>query len=134
VRVIFRNFPLDMSCNTHVQNPMHEFSCEAARTAYCAQQQGKFQPLYEQLFEKQESLAKGKPLEFAKELGLDTAAIQTCSAAPQTNTAIQTDIEEGFRLGITSTPTFFINGRKIEGIQPLDAWTKIIDQLLASHG
>lgn len=134
VRVIFRNFPLDMSCNSHVQNPMHQFSCEAARAALCAHKQGQFQALYEELFEKQETLSSGKPLEFAKNLGIDIASLQSCMADPQTNLAIQTDIEEGSRLGITSTPTFFINGRKIEGIQPNDAWNKIIDQLLLSHG
>ncbi|MGH7428135.1 MAG: DsbA family protein [Candidatus Methylomirabilaceae bacterium] len=41
--------------------------------------------------------------------------------------AVQSDIEDGARLGITGTPTFFINGRVLVGNQPVDNFKKIIE-------
>lgn len=129
LRVIFRNYPLDMSCNPQMKQPLHAASCEAARAAYCANQQGKFKALYEDMFENQVSLAPGKPEEMAKNVGIDEAKFQACLKAQETQLAIQADIEEGTRLGVSSTPTFFINGRKVEGVRPIPVWSQIIDQL-----
>ncbi|MGK5087328.1 vitamin K epoxide reductase family protein, partial [Bdellovibrionota bacterium FG-2] len=63
VRVVFRNYPLDPSCNRKIERPMHAAACEAARVAICAGKQGKFAPVYELLFDNQEHLAPRKPTE-----------------------------------------------------------------------
>jgi protein-disulfide isomerase len=52
-------------------------------------------------------------------------------AAPDTQLAIAKDIEEGNRLGVQSTPTFFINGYRVEGAYPIPAWNMMVDRLLA---
>jgi protein-disulfide isomerase len=44
---------------------------------------------------------------------------------------VQQDLNEGARLGLTGTPTFFINGREISGNQPLEAFEAIIDEELS---
>ena len=44
--------------------------------------------------------------------------------------AVQTDMAAGKKLGVTGTPTFFINGRNVTGAQPLEAFVKIIDEEL----
>lgn len=131
VQVVFRNFPLDQSCNKQMDHALHPYACEAARAAICANQQGHFKDMYEQLFEHQDELGSGKPLEWAKQLGLDLAKMEGCMASPETTDAIARDVEEAATLSVSSTPTFFINGRVVKGAYPLEAWTKMIDRLLA---
>lgn len=130
VRVVFRNFPFDMGCNRLVQRPMHEFACDAAKAARCAFGQGKFEPVYEALFERQSSLGPGRALAIAQDAGADAAQLNTCFGAPETLSAITRDIDEGVNLGVQSTPTFFINGRKMEGALPPAVWNRVIDELL----
>jgi uncharacterized membrane protein len=55
VRMVFRNFPLDSACNRTVEQAMHPLACDAAKAAVCSQKQGKFQAVYETLFENQAS-------------------------------------------------------------------------------
>ena len=45
--------------------------------------------------------------------GLDEAAFRACMAEPRAKEALQSDIAEGLRLGVTGTPTIFINGRRV---------------------
>lgn len=133
VRVVFRNFPLDQACNRKIERVLHTRACEAAQTAICAHKQGKFVPVYETLFEKQESLstgASGIALKIAQEAGVDAAQLSTCVSAPETASAISRDIEEAINLSIQSTPTFFINGHRVEGGKPPAVWSRIIDEML----
>jgi protein-disulfide isomerase len=133
VRVVFRNFPLDQACNRKIERMMHAHACEAAKTAICAHKQGKFIPVYEALFEKQESLsggAAGITYKIAQDAGADAAQLNDCVSAPETGAAVSRDIEEALNLGIQSTPTFFINGHRVEGGKPPEVWSRIIDELL----
>lgn len=133
VRVVFRNFPLDPSCNPEVKQSMHPFACELARIAICAHRQGKFKEVYENFFENQSKLSNqgpGSPLELAKAAHADTTQLPTCTSGQDIALALTRDIEEAKRLGITSTPTFFINGKKVEGIRPPHVWNKIIDRMI----
>jgi protein-disulfide isomerase len=56
---------------------------------------------------------------------------ERCVNARTYRLAVQPDIAEGTRLGVTGTPTFFINGRVISGAQPLESFTRIVDEELA---
>ena len=131
VRVVLKNFPLDQACNPKVQHSMHIAACEAAKVVYCAEQQGKFAPVYEKLFEEQARLAPGKTFELAAQAGADVARLKSCVSEPGTGQAILKDLEEGFRLNVQSTPTFFVNGRRVEGAFPVEVWNRIIERLLA---
>jgi predicted DsbA family dithiol-disulfide isomerase len=66
------------------------------------------------------------------ELGLDLAKFQTCMEAEATLEWVRADRAEGNRLGVTSTPTFFINGRMVKGAAPLEALETMVDGLVAS--
>lgn len=135
VRVVFRNFPLDPNCNPEVQRAMHPYACQLARLATCAHRQGKFKEVYENFFENQANLAAqgpNSPLELAKAAHANSDQLSSCSATSDISSAITRDIEEAKRLGISSTPTFFVNGKKIEGIRPPPIWNKIIDRILAT--
>ena len=129
LRVVFRNFPLNVSCNPH-GGQIHPASCDAAKAAICAHKQGKFEPVYQTLFENQEKLKPGKVLDELKDLGLDMGQMASCMDSADTLNAVARDVEEGNALGINSTPTFFVNGHKLLSFRPVMIWVKLIDQLL----
>ncbi|OFZ00544.1 MAG: hypothetical protein A2070_02710 [Bdellovibrionales bacterium GWC1_52_8] len=130
IRFIFRNYPLDAECNKNVPQKMHPVACEAARLVYCAHRQGKFHDAFETLFENQAKLTPGSVAEFLAPLGLNMDELKTCTSSSEAELSIMKDVEEASRLGAVSTPTFFINGHKMEGALPLAAWDRIITQLL----
>ncbi|MFL5813062.1 MAG: thioredoxin domain-containing protein [Bdellovibrionia bacterium] len=129
VKVVFRNFPLDMACNHNMKQALHAVACEAARVAYCANEQGKFKEVYEDIFENQNNLKPGMPAELAKKAGLDEAKLNACVQSAETQMAIQNDIAEADRLQVQSTPTLFVNGHKVEGALPLQVWDKLVDAM-----
>ena len=73
------------------------------------------------------SLVRGDSIRF----GLDAVTFETCLGSGTYQAAIKEDIEEGSRVGVGDTPAFFINGRLITGAQPLEAFTRVIDEELA---
>ena len=122
VKWVFRDFPLTA---IHPAAPkMHE----AAR---CAAEQGKFWEYHDVLFEQSPRQDTDDLKQYAKDLKLDGAAFAQCLDSGKHEAAVTKDIEEGARLGVTGTPTFFINGRQLVGAQPLTAFQKIIDGELA---
>lgn len=133
IRLVFRNFPLDPSCNRFVPHGMHQFACEAARVGICASKQGKFKPYYEDVYENQKDLGSGVPASMAQSVGVNSGELTACVNDPATTQAISQDIEEGNRLGVQSTPTLFVNGHRVEGALPPPAWAKIIDTLLKNQ-
>jgi predicted DsbA family dithiol-disulfide isomerase len=67
----------------------------------------------------------------AQEVGLDLPAFEHCVSSGTYQTTVQQDIEEGTRAGVTGTPAFFINGRLVSGAQPLETFTRVIEDELA---
>jgi protein-disulfide isomerase/uncharacterized membrane protein len=130
VRIQFRNFPLDAKCNGKLQQTLHPIACEAAQVALCAHQKGKFKELHDRLFDDQALLQPGKPLEFAVGAGLDRAFMETCSQGSDVATQIQRDLLDGERLGVVSTPTFFVNGHRVEGAMPVSVWKGLFSRIL----
>jgi len=115
VRVVFRHFPLDSSCNASLENDFHRNACAAAVAAECAAEQGKFWEYHDRLFENQTELGPESLLRYAHATGLDVDAFAKCLASVRPRQKVEQDIREAVRLGIKSTPTFFFNGRAIRG-------------------
>jgi protein-disulfide isomerase len=132
VRLVFKPFPLDASCNRMITQPMHLAACEAARTAVCADHQGKFEAVYETLFDHQIEIVPGAPAKFAGAAGVNSDQLATCSKDPEVSQLISRSIEEGIQLGVQSTPTFFVNGHKIEGFLPAPFWMALIEKILST--
>ncbi|CAN5951496.1 unnamed protein product [Sphagnum jensenii] len=134
VKFVFVNYPLDQGCNPNVPSKMHEFACEAALVAICATDQGKFQDAYEVLFENQKDFSANKiaDLVLSKIPSLDAAKLKSCITLPSSMDKIRRDVDLGGKsnLNIQSTPTFYINGKKIEGGLPTQVWMQIIDRML----
>ncbi len=131
VRFVFMNYPLDSACNPEAKHRMHPLACEAASVAVCAQEQGKFINAYEILFENQKDLTEGKIADLISNVpGIKIDQLKSCMSQPSTLAKIKSDVAFGTTLHIASTPTFFINGKKIEGGLPTSLWIEVIEKLL----
>ncbi len=131
VRLVFRHFPLDSRCNPTVSRPVHELACTAAAAAECAGQQGKFWDYHDRLFAEQRFLDRETLFRFARELGLAIPRFRTCLDDPATLASVTDDIAAATALGIESTPTLFVNGRRLEGVLEPPYWEFAL--VLARH-
>ncbi len=117
VAVYFKNFPLDKTCNDKLPGSTHPGSCNLALGAICARYQGKFDAYHDRVF--QTEFRDPTPADVARvagEAGLNAAAIQGCLEDPKAKADLAADIAEGNRLGVNSTPTVYINGKKLPRI------------------
>lgn len=134
VRFVFMNFPLAHECNAdpRLNRTIHAFACEAAAAAVCAQDQGKFVEAYEVLFENQAAFKADAIADLLgnKVEGIDTKRLKDCMKLPSTGDKIRRDSLAGVSLNVQSTPTFFINGKKVEGGMPTNVWVKIIEKMI----
>ena len=121
VRLVWRDYPVDK---------LHPQARKAHEAARCAAEQGKFWPYQKALFTGSPKQPDQLPA-VAQETGLDLASFKACVADGKHQVAVQKDVEEGKRLEVTGTPTFFINGRVLVGAQALDAFVRVIDDELA---
>ncbi len=118
IRYVFLNFPL---------TSIHPNAHDAAQAALCAYQQDAFWPYHALLFGGTLGLSRTAYEAYASNLSLDTEAFALClDEAPFTD-QIDSDQQQGFEIGVSSTPTFFINGIGLVGAQPFDVFAQIID-------
>jgi protein-disulfide isomerase len=114
VAVYFKNFPLDNSCNPKLQRAVHPGSCTLALGAICAQNQGKLEAYHDRVFGSElRNPGPADVVRLAGEAGLNAAALEGCLDDPQTKAALAAEIAEGNRLAVHSTPTVYINGKKL---------------------
>jgi protein-disulfide isomerase len=121
IRLVYMDFPLNF----------HAHAMEAARAARCAGEQNKFWQFHDALFADQKRLDADSLKRTAARLGLDTNKFDACFASDKHTRGIQQDVAEGNALGVSGTPTFFINGRELAGVQPLPKLNEVIDEELA---
>jgi protein-disulfide isomerase/uncharacterized membrane protein len=115
--VFFKNYPLDNTCNPKLPRATHPGACNLALGSVCAQNQGKFEAYHDRVFATE--LQNPQPADvvrLAGEAGLNAQAMQGCLDDPQTRKALDAQIAEGNRVGITATPTLFVNGKKLPRI------------------
>lgn len=115
VRLVHRNFPLNSDCNPEVKFEGHPHACQAAIAYECAAAQGKAKEYYGILFENQSALDTPSLVGYAARLGLDQGEFERCLASPAAAAKVAADVAAGVAAGVQSTPTFFINGRKVAG-------------------
>jgi protein-disulfide isomerase len=117
VRLVYRDYPL----------PFHPQAGPAAEAAHCAGDQGKYWEYNHHLMSVEGSLQPDDLKKRATELGLDMASFQQCVDGTKWDATIKQTTDEAAALGVTGTPTFFINGRMIVGAQP-DQFKAIIEE------
>ncbi len=109
---------------------------KAAEASECARDQGLFDAYQDKLFANQAALLPSSPntdalKRFAGEVGADRTAFDSCLDGGAKGPLVQAQMNEGVCLGVQATPTFFVNGKKMEGALPIDQFKRAIDPLLA---
>jgi len=115
VALVFHHFPLDAACNPSVSGGAHRYACLAAMASECAAEQGKFWEYHDLLFTNQSALDRENLVAYAEQLSLDRSKFLACLESDRPRQRIEQDVRDGTRLGVTSTPTFFLNGRTVTG-------------------
>jgi len=119
VRLVYKAFPLDI----------HENALVLAMAARSAQAQDRFWEFHDLLFKPQAS-GPEHLLDLARSAGLDLDALVRDVESLEYGPEVYRDMRQGRRLGVSSTPTFFINGRLLTGAKPLEAFEAIVDEEL----
>ena len=115
VRVVFKDFPLEQ---------LHPWARTAALAGRCAYQQDPkaFWKVYDAIYDQQEvisaSNAWSKMTDFAADAGLNPDAFKACMAGPEAGAAVDASRTNGQELEVNSTPTVFVNGRRLVGADP----------------
>ena len=69
--------------------------------------------------------------DYARQLGLDTETFETCLDSDAKAQQVLEDFRDGQGYGVSATPTFFINGRRLVGARPLSSFQTLIDEALS---
>lgn len=122
VRYVYRDFPLTG----------HPQALPAAIAANCAAEQGAFWRFHDALFSMAYGLNEEAYHRYAANLGLATDQFAECLGSKRARQEVLDDYRAAIRLGVQSTPTFFINDVLLVGAQPFEAFQQIIEAELAS--
>ena len=122
LRVVFMDFPINRS----------GISRKVAEGGVCAGEQGSYWQYHDAAFGQQPSLSHDSPLKIAQSLGLDEAKFAACLSGDHAMTEVTRGESEARRLGLDSTPTFFVNGVKVSVHDDMEtALRQAIDEALA---
>jgi protein-disulfide isomerase len=105
IKFEFKHFPLQA---------IHPYTMVDAEASECAADQGKFWEYEELAYEKQPDLNNEAPAAWAKQLGLNMDLFGRCTQSHIKKSEILADYDEGSKLGVNGTPTFFVNGQKVQ--------------------
>jgi protein-disulfide isomerase len=109
---------------------MHTYAEGAAEAALAAYKQGKFWPYHDSLYAHQDALTETDLVSYAMAVGLDVTMFESDLQQGTCRAAVQADVTQGKTLGVTGTPTFFINGRAAVGALPYDTLSDVIEEEL----
>ena len=123
VKFVVRDYPL----------AMHAHAAKAAEAAEAAREQGKYWEFVALLYGNQSALEVPKLKQYATSLGLDRAKFDAALDGGKFAEKVQRDMTDGDRLGVSGTPTFYVNGRRIE-VRSYEALKAAIDAALKEKG
>ncbi len=122
IRLYYRHLPL----------PSHARARPAAIASVCAEQQGEFWAYHDVLFQHPRALSDADLRTYAEQLGLDMVRFDACLTSDEAAARVDEDMEAANELAVTGTPTFFVNGIRLRGAQPLAKFKRVVDQELAA--
>lgn len=118
VKIVHKNLPLRF----------HKMALPAAQAAHAAEKQGKFWQYHDGLY-REKKLTPDSLNKIAESLNLNMEQFNRDRSSPGIKRFINKDVLEAQRLGVTGTPTVFINGRKLKN-RSLNGFQKLIDDAL----
>jgi protein-disulfide isomerase len=121
VRLVHQPFPLSI----------HPRAPKAAEAALCAGEQGRYWEMHDSLLGGHGALGLDDLKARARALQLDAERFDACLGSGRMAAAVESSKRLGERLGLTSTPSFFINGRPLSGAQPFERFKELVDHELA---
>ena len=124
VKLVYMDFPLGM----------HQHATDAAVAGRCAADQNKFWELHDAMFSDQSKLDPASLKASAVKVGLDPAKFNACFDAKRGLDGIKSDQAQGAQLGVSGTPTFFVDGRELVGAETEEGFSNVIDDELAREG
>jgi protein-disulfide isomerase len=123
VKIVYKDFPLGI----------HNNAQKAAEASRCAKEQDKYWEYHDVLFANGTALSPDNLKKYAADLKLDTDKFNTCLESGKYTAAINKDVADGTKVGVSGTPAFLVNGRFLSGAQPFSAFQEAIDDALASQ-
>ncbi len=117
LRIAYKAFPLDF----------HEHALAAAAAAESAREAGRFWPFFDAMF-RQPEVTDETILTAAQQAGLDPEKVRADIEARRGVARVARNLRQGRTLGVSSTPTFFVNGRLVKGAQPFEDFVTLVEQ------
>lgn len=121
-------YPLDNSCNPSMERPLHQYACKAAYAASCMPKE-EFAKAHDEIFANQDKFESGYIDNYIKDHKLES-----CVADPKTKEKVVELIRAADPFNVRSTPSYLINGVKIEGVLPPEQIYAIFDEILKRAG
>ncbi|MCC7441735.1 MAG: DsbA family protein [Bdellovibrionales bacterium] len=122
VKIAFKHFPL----------PMHREAKPASEASMCVNEQDskKFWKFHDLVFENQKALDDASLEKYAQQVGADMKKFKECYGSKKYAKTVDEDMAYGEKLGVRSTPTFFVNGELVSGAVPIEQFSEVIDSVL----
>ena len=124
VKFVWKDFPLTQ---------IHPLAFKAAEAAHCAGDQRKYWEFHDRLFANQQALQPDALKKHAADLGLNASEFNACLESSKYRDRVREGMDQGERLGVTSTPSVFINGRLVSGAVPYESFVNVIDEELEKN-
>ncbi len=129
LRVDYRHYPLDRSCNPDLPRTMHTGSCRAAEAAEAARLAGsleQYERLRAALYEHQDELEMPEFPRWAAAVGLDATAFARAMDSDRVRAQVKADIALARRVGVENVPVLFLNGRRLPPIMTAQTWEALL--------
>jgi protein-disulfide isomerase len=123
IRLSYRDFPLSQI------HPSAKIAAEASR---CALAEGKYWQMHDAMFADQSKLDEAALIKTAAGLGMERNSFESCLKSGKYEAAVQQDFQAGSEAGVNATPTFFINGEFLSGVQSEADFAQVIERQLAA--
>jgi protein-disulfide isomerase len=124
IKFVYKQFPIES---------LHPMAPKASMVALCANEQNKFWQMSDLLFQNQGNISAETIIGLATNLSLDLDLFNNCINTNKYSVDLQRDLTDGIFNNVNGTPTFFINGIKVEGALPLSSFKQIIDSELGPN-
>ena len=131
VKVVFMNYPLDSNINPNMPSQLHPQAGNAAKAGVCAQEFGDFWGYHDVLFKNQALLGPQLYAQTAIDQGWDQQAFAQCMVRSDVHDRVVSDLEKGRIAQVASTPTLYINGRKVAAWRNTDVIRGIVAEELS---